>query len=410
MQLTRNATHWFAALASGLMMTTIASGQILRPDADNRSGSTNAFVGGAGNPEPIDSGYNIDPSENYRVINLSFPVSDSGGGNSAAANLVTQSRWTDYTSNNGRFSAIVFDSNATANVARVSGTVRAASADNINMGFRIEGLPAGQSVAMHVVATITATGGGTGSIRLVNPSGTNVMNLTSGSVDQVFLLTANGEYSFRGANSISLQRSTNGSASGSARIVGSMTFEPAAILGPITNAANGHRYFMLQPSSWQAAQATAQRLNGNLVTINDAAENNWVFSNLAVPTGGRPLWLGLTDQTTEGQFRWISGETASFRQFAAGEPNNSGNEDYAQMRAGSATWNDTIQLSSELVYGIVEATACPCDWNNNGELNSQDLFDFLSAFFSGSADYNRSGETNSQDFFDYLACFFSNCG
>ncbi len=59
--------------------------------------------------------------------------------------------------------------------------------------------------------------------------------------------------------------------------------------------------------------------------------------------------------------------------------------------------------------GVPDECECPCDWNHDGRVNSQDFFDFLNAFFAGDADFNRNGTTNSQDFFDFLNCFFAGC-
>jgi hypothetical protein len=59
-----------------------------------------------------------------------------------------------------------------------------------------------------------------------------------------------------------------------------------------------------------------------------------------------------------------------------------------------------------------QGRSCLADFNANGAVNSQDLFDFLAAFFAGgrAGDANRDGVVNSQDFFDYLAWFFAGCG
>jgi hypothetical protein len=68
---------------------------------------------------------------------------------------------------------------------------------------------------------------------------------------------------------------------------------------------------------------------------------------------------------------------------------------------------------SLLVYigGEVRFAISPLsDYNQDGVLNSQDYFDFLTAFFANDADFNGDGVTNSQDYFDFLTAFFTGCG
>jgi hypothetical protein len=121
-----------------------------------------------------------------------------------------------------------------------------------------------------------------------------------------------------------------------------VTASRAAILaGPITNAANGHIYYLLSPTNWPSAEAEAVSLGGHLATINDEEENTWVFNRFATNGGvARNLWLGLNDAAQEGHWVWVSGEAAAYRKWAPGEPNSGGgffpDEDQALMRGPGA--------------------------------------------------------------------------
>lgn len=56
-------------------------------------------------------------------------------------------------------------------------------------------------------------------------------------------------------------------------------------------------------------------------------------------------------------------------------------------------------------------TICRADFNLNGTVTVQDLFDFLGAYFAQDtrADFNPSGAISVQDIFDYLAAYFLGC-
>jgi hypothetical protein len=97
---------------------------------------------------------------------------------------------------------------------------------------------------------------------------------------------------------------------------------------------NGHSYYRSTSSAfWSAAKAACENMGGHLVTVTSAAENSFIFN--LWPSG----WIGLTDEVTEGQWRWVTGETYSYSSWNSGEPNNAGNEDYVQF-VGSGRWND----------------------------------------------------------------------
>jgi hypothetical protein len=145
------------------------------------------------------------------------------------------------------------------------------------------------------------------------------------------------------------------------------------LAGPVVNPANGHGYYLLTESTWQAAEAEAGTLGGHLVTINDAAEQAWVFSTFGSYGGNhRSLWIGLSDAASEGTFVWASGEAVTFTYWLPGQPDsNTIGEDYVHMlRTGNGFsvspgyWND---LNSPVgpfpqfnpIHGVVEVNSIP---------------------------------------------------
>jgi hypothetical protein len=79
-----------------------------------------------------------------------------------------------------------------------------------------------------------------------------------------------------------------------------------------------------------------------------------------------------------------------------------------------ATWGDGYSAPRLIIDDLTlfpADTSCPADFNHDDTVNSQDFFDFLTAFFASapSADFNNDHAVNSQDFFDFLTAFFAGC-
>ena len=151
----------------------------------------------------------------------------------------------------------------------------------------------------------------------------------------------------------------------------------ATIAGPFTYADNGHQYYLLSPSGWVNSETEAHSIGGHLVTINDLAENQWVFDTFAPLVNSlRPpssddipsLWIGLSDAAVEGNHIWANGEPFLFAHWDIGQPNNSGgDQDYVTMRARGSNlrpeypgfWNDYVDLAPRNEFGVVEVVPEP---------------------------------------------------
>jgi hypothetical protein len=122
--------------------------------------------------------------------------------------------------------------------------------------------------------------------------------------------------------------------------------------GWVYNESNGHYYTVTHPESRWNAQAEAERLGGNLVTINDAAENAWLVGASGFFSGDERFWVGLSDELEEDVWVWTDGDTADYRNWMDDEPNDYGDgKDFVELTA-DGFWND--QEGSRLMPGIVE--------------------------------------------------------
>jgi hypothetical protein len=153
----------------------------------------------------------------------------------------------------------------------------------------------------------------------------------------------------------------------------------ATLTSPVYDSySNSYLYLVGSTSdSWSQAQALAQAIGGNLITIHSAAEDQFVsntfFANLTSQGGPNlssayGLWMGLYDPTGitsddgsrhASDFTWVDGETSTYRDWAPYEPDdgNGGPHEYYGLMWGpdavgmtggasapTGTWNDLGEL------------------------------------------------------------------
>ncbi len=141
---------------------------------------------------------------------------------------------------------------------------------------------------------------------------------------------------------------------------------PAAaqvVAGPVSNPANGHRYWVIRIANYEDYRIASQNLGGYPVLINDAAENTWVWNTIMplVPSDRDYAYIGLTDRGVEGEYEAMIDARVLYTNWNSGEPNNGfgSNEDFISMRRQLGNWNDLpAPVAGEpLPYAIVEAPA-----------------------------------------------------
>jgi hypothetical protein len=222
-----------------------------------------------------------------------------------------------------------------------------------------------QDASGFVLSGFSATSTLLASISLINPSTNTTFYLTTTAgltAASGFTLTGNKTRLVVTGTMANINNALESLKVNTGSVVGNVQLSVAATVNPVGyfyNGVNGHFYRPISTgATYTNARAAAELTTfkgqkGYLVTITSADEDLFIFNN--VPQS--QIWFALTDEAVEGQWRidagpekgtlikTSNGQTAGnivgqYNNWAGGEPNNSGNEDYAVTKWNGSQWND----------------------------------------------------------------------
>jgi len=102
--------------------------------------------------------------------------------------------------------------------------------------------------------------------------------------------------------------------------------------------------------TWHEANAAAQSYGGHLAIVDNAAENEFIRSSIMADY----VWIGLTDENSEGNYSDVFGNPCSYYNWSTGEPNNlNGTEHYVRLLRNNGHWTDRDQwFEAEFIVEI----------------------------------------------------------
>jgi len=223
----------------------------------------------------------------------------------------------------------------------------------------------GQDASGFELTGFTATSTLLTSISLVNPpSGTtfSLGTITGLTAASGFTLSGNKTRLVVTGTMASINTALESLKVNTGSVTGDINISVAATVNPVGfyyNGVNGHFYKPVTTGATYTNARAASLLTtfkgqqGYLVTITSASEDAFIFAN--VPQSN--IWFALTDEASEARWTIDAGPEkgtlikinngqlngnipGQYNNWAPGEPNDSGNEDYAVTKWNGSQWND----------------------------------------------------------------------
>lgn len=91
--------------------------------------------------------------------------------------------------------------------------------------------------------------------------------------------------------------------------------------------------------TWSAANSDANAKGGRLAIIRSQEDQNLA----ALTAGGNQAWLGATDTSSEGTWRWVDGSSISYANWSPGEPNGTPSDSDYMVMYPNGKWDDQPQ-------------------------------------------------------------------
>merc|ERR1712179_95666 len=96
------------------------------------------------------------------------------------------------------------------------------------------------------------------------------------------------------------------------------------------------------PGDWYHAKADCESRRGYLVDIHNFPEQAFLINSiqvLGIPDD-KGVWIGMTDETSEGNWKWVSGVAMNFKNWAGSQPGMIGGMENCGLMEFSGTWHD----------------------------------------------------------------------